>query len=59
MQVVEEVENGLISAEGARKLYGIPERFYPILDREHGINNRINKAVYVMTQRRTRISGTP
>ena len=52
MQVVEEVENGLISAEGARKLYGIPGKdSIPSWIEKYGINNRINKAVYVMTQK--------
>ena len=52
MQVVEEVENGLISAEGARKLYGISGKdSIPSWMEKYGINNRINKAVYVMTQK--------
>ena len=52
MQVVEEVENGLISAEGARKLYGISGKDSILSWMEkYGINNRINKAVYVMTQK--------
>ena len=50
MQVVEEVENGLISAEGARKLYGISGKdSIPSWIEKYGINNKINKAVYIMT----------
>lgn len=50
MQVVEEVENGLISAEQARKLYRIPGKA-TIAEwiEKYGINQKINKAVYVMT----------
>lgn len=50
MQVVEEVENGLITAEGARKLYNIPGKA-TIAEwvEKYGINQRINKAVYIMT----------
>lgn len=51
MQVVEEVENGLISVEGARKLYGIPgSDTISSWVEKYGINNRINKAVYIMTK---------
>lgn len=51
MQVAEEVENGLISAEGARKLYNIPGRdTISSWVEKYGINNRINKAVYIMTK---------
>jgi len=51
MQVVEEVENGLISAEGARRLYWIPGKdSIPSWIEKYGINNKINKVVYVMTQ---------
>lgn len=51
MQVVEEVENGLITVEGARKLYNIPGKG-TIAEwvEKYGINQRINKAVYVMTK---------
>lgn len=51
MQVVEEVENGLITAESARKLYNIPGKA-TIAEwvEKYGINQRINKAVYVMTR---------
>jgi transposase len=50
MQVVEEVENGLISAEAARKLYNIPGKatIAEWIDK-YGMNQRINKAVYIMT----------
>lgn len=50
MQVVEEVENGLISVESARKLYKIPGKT-TIAEwvEKYGINQRINKVVYVMT----------
>lgn len=51
MQVVEEVENGLISAEGARRLYNIAgKETVALWVEKYGINNRINKAVYVMTK---------
>ena len=51
MQVVEEVENGLISAEQARQLYRIPGKA-TIAEwvEQYGMNQRINKAVYVMTR---------
>jgi len=50
MQVVEEVENGLISAEAARRLYNIPgKRTIHEWVLKYGINKRINKVVYVMT----------
>lgn len=50
MKVVEEVENGIISAEAARKLYKIPGKA-SIAEwiEKYGINQRINKAVYIMT----------
>lgn len=50
MRVVEEVENGMISVEGARKLYSIPGKgtIYEWVQ-QYGINKRINKAVYIMT----------
>jgi transposase-like protein len=50
MQVVEEVENGLISAEAARKLYKIPGKgtIAEWVDK-YGMNQRINKVVHVMT----------
>lgn len=51
MRVVEEVENGLISAEGARKLYNIPgHNTVAEWISKYGINHRINKAVYIMTK---------
>jgi transposase-like protein len=51
MQVVEEVENGLITAESARKLYNIPGKAtIGEWVEKYGINQRINKAVYVMTR---------
>lgn len=51
MKVVEEVENGLISAEAARKLYRIPGKA-TIAEwvRKYGINERINRTVYIMTR---------
>lgn len=51
MQVVEDIENGLISVEGARKLYGIPgSDTITTWVEKYGINGRINKAVYIMTK---------
>jgi len=51
MQVVAEVENGLISANGARKLYNIPGNdTIASWVEKYGINSKINKVVYVMTQ---------
>jgi len=50
MKVVEEVENGILSAEAARKLYKIPgQTSISEWVEKYGINQRINKAVYVMT----------
>jgi len=55
MQVVEEVENGLISAESARKLYGIPGKdTISTWVEKYGINSKINKAVYIMTHEEER-----
>ena len=51
MQVVAEVENGLISANGARKLYNIQGKdTIASWVEKYGINSKINKVVYVMTQ---------
>lgn len=51
MQVVEEVESGLISMECARKLYKIPGTdTISAWVEKYGVNSRINKAVYVMTR---------
>ncbi|MDQ1327783.1 MAG: transposase [Candidatus Poribacteria bacterium] len=55
MQVVNEVENGILSAEEARKLYGIGgkqtinEWLY-----HYGVNKRIGKVVHVMTEKEER-----
>jgi transposase len=50
MKVVEEVENGLISAHEARKLYNIggKETIAQWVER-YGMNKRLEKVVYVMT----------
>jgi transposase len=50
MRVVEEVENGLISANEARKLYGIAGKS-TIGDwvERYGMNKRLERTVYVMT----------
>ena len=51
MKVVEEVENGLISAEAARKLYRIPGKA-TIAEwvSKYGINERIGRTVNIMTR---------
>jgi len=50
MKVVEEVENGLITGYEARKLYGIPGKAtIGEWIQKYGINERINRTVYVMT----------
>lgn len=50
MKVVEEVENGLISAVEARKLYGIAGKstIAEWVER-YGMNKRLERTVYVMT----------
>jgi transposase-like protein len=50
MQVVEEVENGLLSIAEAVKLYAIPGKA-TVWEwvRQYGINTKLNKAVYVMS----------
>lgn len=51
MKVVEEVENGLITANAARILYRIPGKA-TIAEwvKKYGINERINRTVYIMTR---------
>lgn len=51
MKVVEEVENGLISVEAARKLYRIPG-CGTIAEwvKKYGINERIGRTVNIMTK---------
>lgn len=51
MKVVEEVENGLISIEAARKLYRIPGNA-TISDwvKKYGMNERIGRTVNIMTK---------
>jgi len=51
MKVVEEVENGLISACAARTLYRIPGKA-TIAEwvKRYGVNERISRQVYVMTR---------
>jgi len=50
MKVVEEVENGLISARGAQKLYGIVGNgtIANWVER-YGMNKRLERTVYIMT----------
>lgn len=51
MKVVEEVENGLISVEAARKLYRIPGAS-TIAEwvKKYGMNERIGRTVNIMTR---------
>jgi transposase len=50
MRIVEEVENGLLSTNEARKLYGIAGKS-TIADwvERYGMNKRLERTVYVMT----------
>jgi transposase-like protein len=51
MKVVEEVENGLISVEAARKLYRIPGcGTIPEWVKKYGMNERIGRTVRIMTR---------
>lgn len=54
MKVSEEVENGLITLESAGKLYGVPLSTVAEWVKKYGINARINKVVYVMTNEEER-----
>ncbi len=51
MKVAEEIESGMLSIVEACKLYGIPGQasVWEWVKR-YGMNERINKAVYIMTQ---------
>jgi transposase-like protein len=50
MKIVEEVENGLLSIQDARKLYGVPGKgTIPEWVKRYGMNQRLERTVYVMT----------
>lgn len=52
MQVVKEVESGILSAEEARKLYGIGgKQTIHEWQYQYGVNKRIGKVVHVMTEK--------
>jgi len=55
MQVVKDVENGLLNAEEARKLYGIGGR-QTVHEWvcQYGMNQKIGKVVYIMTDKEER-----
>lgn len=55
MQVVKDVENGLLNAEEARKLYGIGGRqtVHEWVS-QYGMNQRTGKVVYIMTDKEER-----
>ena len=55
MQVVKDVENGLLNAEEARKLYGIGGRqtVHEWVS-QYGMNQKIGKVVHIMTDKEER-----
>jgi len=52
MQVVKDVEKGLLSVEEARKLYGIGGK-HTVQEwiNQYGINRRVGKVVYIMSDK--------
>jgi len=49
IQIVQEIENGLISIRSASKLYGVPPTTLTDWVKKYGINTQIDKVVYTMT----------
>ena len=49
MKIVDEIENGLITTQGATRLYGVPNATIIGWVKQYGINTQIDKVVYIMT----------